>query len=340
MRRRTQGPWSGRSGTLVPATAIAPAGILSGVITGRGIVPTHIRWRPALPRGRRQQEVTGQTMERFRSTWLALIGGALLIALSVSAAFGAPPASTQDETRGQTIAGFVHELVFGTDEEEPPVAEDELECDLETDPECEVPEECDSVTGPDECEPVDEECDPETDAEACEVEEDAEEDADEEADDEDGEEADGNAHGQCVAEEASDKSDETEEDGNHGSVVSEAARDTCWTTGEDSEETDEEAADDEEDDDADSHGACVSAVAHDKGGENDPEGSEYRNHGERVSEAARLLCRDPDGEEEAEADGGDAASSEDQDGGSGKPERTGGGKPSWAGNGGRGGGRP
>ena len=55
-------------------------------------------------------------MQRLRSTWLALMGGALLVTLSVSAAFGAPPNDT-DGPRGQTIAGFVHELVFGSDEE-------------------------------------------------------------------------------------------------------------------------------------------------------------------------------------------------------------------------------
>ena len=64
-------------------------------------------------------------MQRFRSTWLALMGGALLIVLSVSAAFGANPSGTAEGTRGQTIAAFVHDLVFGSDE----LADDETEQD-------------------------------------------------------------------------------------------------------------------------------------------------------------------------------------------------------------------
>ncbi len=62
-------------------------------------------------------------MQRLRSTWLALVGGAFLVALSVSAAFGAPPSGTDDGPRGQTIAAFVHGLVVGTDEE----TDDDLE---------------------------------------------------------------------------------------------------------------------------------------------------------------------------------------------------------------------
>ena len=55
-------------------------------------------------------------MHKFRSTWLALIGGAFLVTLSISAAFGADPADETDGNRGQTIAAFVHTLVFGEDE--------------------------------------------------------------------------------------------------------------------------------------------------------------------------------------------------------------------------------
>ena len=53
-------------------------------------------------------------MRTFRRSWLALFGGILLLALSVSAAFGAKP-SGAESNRGQTVAAFVHELVFGTD---------------------------------------------------------------------------------------------------------------------------------------------------------------------------------------------------------------------------------
>ena len=51
-------------------------------------------------------------MQRFRNTWVALVGGALLLALSVSAAFGADPANS-DGNRGQSVAAFVHDMVFG-----------------------------------------------------------------------------------------------------------------------------------------------------------------------------------------------------------------------------------
>lgn len=72
-------------------------------------------------------------MQRLRSTWLALMGGALLVTLSVSAAFGAAPAGTNEGTRGQSIAAFVHELVFGSDEETDNDQEEEQEDDTEED---------------------------------------------------------------------------------------------------------------------------------------------------------------------------------------------------------------
>jgi len=277
-------------------------------------------------------------MERFRNTWVALLGGALLVTLSVSAAFGAGPSGTEDGTRGQTIAGFVHTLVFGSDEEEEPTTVEE--CDPATDPDgCEVVEECDPVTGPDECEPVEEECDPETDADACEV------DDEEQAEEEDGDEE-SDSHGACVSAVAHDKDGENDPEdadyANHGERVSEAARVLCWDDADGDEEPIEEEQTDEEDEESDSHGACVSAVAHDKDGENDPEDAEYRNHGERVSHAARVLCReDGDSEDAAEESDSETTSSEDEDGGKGKPEWAGNGKPESAGKGGhRGGGRP
>ena len=51
-------------------------------------------------------------MRTFRRSWLALFGGILLLALSVSAAFGAKP-SGAESNRGQTVAAFVHDVVFG-----------------------------------------------------------------------------------------------------------------------------------------------------------------------------------------------------------------------------------
>ena len=52
-------------------------------------------------------------MHTFRRSWLALLGGILLLALSVSAAFGAKP-SGAESNRGQTVATCVHDVVFGT----------------------------------------------------------------------------------------------------------------------------------------------------------------------------------------------------------------------------------
>jgi hypothetical protein len=151
-------------------------------------------------------------MQRLRSTWMALIGGILLVTLSISAAFGAPP-SGDDAPRGQTVAGFVHELVF--------------------------------------------------------------------------------------AEEAPDEEPQQEEEEEQEEELE--------------EELEEQQLNGEE---SDSHGACVSEVAHDKAGENDPEDAEYANHGERVSEAARFLCwgfevgadEDPEAEEEEEEEESDAGS--------------------------------
>jgi hypothetical protein len=243
-------------------------------------------------------------MQRLRSTWIALIGGALLITLSVSAAFGAVPANTREATRGQTIAAFVHELVFGAEE----APEDEAELEEE-----ELDEEADALQEPED------ELDDERTAEA-------------------------DAHGECVSEVAQDAEAVGGLNENHGGAVSEAARVTCWDADEDPELADPEE-DDEELEEADTHGACVSAVAQDKsalGGKND-------NHGGAVSEAARETCRDDaeDLDDEAaldeEADELDEASIE-SDKAAAKAERAaardaakadrGTGKPSWAGNGG------
>lgn len=54
-------------------------------------------------------------MRRFRTHWLALLGAALLLALSVSSAFGAHP--EHSDNRGNQVSSFVHELLFGTDED-------------------------------------------------------------------------------------------------------------------------------------------------------------------------------------------------------------------------------
>lgn len=209
-------------------------------------------------------------MKRMRTTWMALMGGILLVTLSVSAAFGAPPTAADGQNRGQTVAGFVHELVFGQDtpDEDPTEEEQEEEVsDEESDEEDSEEDESDELV---------------TDEEQ------------EESEEEGGEESD--SHGACVSEIAHDKAGENDpEDAeyrNHGERVSEAARVTCWDT-DDEEDADEDVVEDEEQEESeesDAHGACVAEAAHDKAGENDPEDAEYRNHGARVSEAALFLC--------------------------------------------------
>lgn len=184
-------------------------------------------------------------MQRFRSTWLALMGGALLVTLSISAAFGADPSGTGDDARGQTIAAFVHQLVFGSD--------DEVEQDEES-PEEELEEE---LEGADD---LDEDESDETD-ETDEVDE-------------------VDAHGECVSEVARDKHASAEAGANHGTVVSEAAGVTCWEV-DDEEAEDTDPEEDEEFTGADSHGACVSEVARDKSAIGGPN----NNHGGAVSEA-------------------------------------------------------
>jgi hypothetical protein len=135
-------------------------------------------------------------MSQFRTRWLALVGAMLLVALSASSAFGAHPSHA--ENRGNAVSSFVHDLLFGTDEE----PEQEEEGDEE-----------------------------EGDEEEGDEEEGDEEEGDEEEGDEDSEFAN---HGQCVREVAM----SLEVGGlneNHGGAVSEAARFTCWEPAEDGE---------------------------------------------------------------------------------------------------------
>ena len=149
-------------------------------------------------------------MQRLRSTWLALMGGALLVTLSVSAAFGAPPTG-EDAPRGQTVAGFVHELVFGeeTDEtaDETEDETDETLVEDETDEsDTEVVDSGAVLTDPDE----------EGDVEALLLEE--REVPEEFAN-----------HGECVSTATQDEEGfEASEAENKGEWVSEHARFTCW----------------------------------------------------------------------------------------------------------------
>ncbi|MGI8657777.1 MAG: hypothetical protein ACR2K4_03265 [Candidatus Limnocylindria bacterium] len=188
-------------------------------------------------------------MQRLRSTWLALIGGAILVTLSVSAAFGSAPSASAEGTRGQTIAGFVHGLLFdgGTlDDGEDPEA-----CDLEEDAEDEAEDQEPGASAEDveECEAEESGCDveePTADAPAgsfgavLESEDcDADEDGDEEEQAGEADSASDGTHGACVSEVARDKDAVGGKNDNHGGAVSEAARVTCHEDG--SEEAADEA---------------------------------------------------------------------------------------------------
>jgi hypothetical protein len=176
-------------------------------------------------------------MSHFRTRWLALVGAMLLVALSASSAFGAHPSHA--ENRGNAVSSFVHDLLFGTDEE----PEQEEEADEEGDDEGE------------------------------------EENLDEEEQSEEGEEDSEFAnHGQCVREVAWSLEVGGLND-NHGGAVSEAARFTCWEPAEDGEGEGEEGEEGEtesleSDGSDDSAGPGRSAQAHANApGKNKPEAS-------------------------------------------------------------------
>ena len=133
-------------------------------------------------------------MHRFRSIWLALMGGAVIVTLSLSVALGADPADETDGNRGQTISGFVHSLIFAQDD---PADDETVDEDQDEDEDSDEDTEEDS----DEADEADEDLD-----------EDTEEDADE-ADEADEEDTEGDSEAREVPEEFA----------NHGECVSEAA---------------------------------------------------------------------------------------------------------------------
>lgn len=128
-------------------------------------------------------------MTRLRTHWLALLGGALLLALSVSSAFGAKPVG-DGPNRGQEVSTFVHELLFGS--EEPEEQPDEEEVD-------------------------------ETDEEVVNEEEVVAEEEVVEA-----EQVTGAEHGACVSAAAWEPDEVGGANENHGGFVSLEARYTCW----------------------------------------------------------------------------------------------------------------
>jgi hypothetical protein len=148
----------------------------------------------------------------------------LLVALSVSSAFGADPADDADKNHGQQVSDFVHSLLFGdpaSDDEDATEDEDTAEDEDVTEDEDTAEEEVDSA-------------------------------------DEDTQDGEWANHGECVADMAT--SDETGgPKDTHGWAVSDAARYTCW--GEESQAEDTEAEDTEVTS-AEEHGN--SANAHNK----------------------------------------------------------------------------
>ncbi|MGI8999895.1 MAG: hypothetical protein ACR2GO_09340, partial [Candidatus Limnocylindria bacterium] len=183
-------------------------------------------------------------MQRFRSTWLALIGGALLVTLSISAAFGAAPSGTTDATRGQTIAAFVHELVFGSaDQNDDELGQEDENLDENESDETDETDETDELAEDSHGECVSEVArDKEASAESgenngtvvseaarvtCWEPDDEEDLTDPEEDEEDVTEEveDIDSHGACVSEVARDKSAIGGKNDNHGGAVSEAAHD-------------------------------------------------------------------------------------------------------------------
>ena len=168
-----------------------------------------------------------------RAVWLALAAGALLVALSVSSAFGADPPD-DEKNHGQQVSEFVHSLLFGD-----PASNDEDEPG-------------DEETQDDEQTAEDEEA---TDEEAT------------------ARNADGppDNHGQCVRVVAM-SPDTGGPNDNHGGAVSEAARVTCWedSEGGDEEATDEESADGPPDNHGQC--VRVVAMSPDTGGPNDNHG--------------------------------------------------------------------
>lgn len=171
-------------------------------------------------------------MDRLRSSLLALMGGALLVTLSISAAFGVAPSETADATRGQAMAVSVHELVFddaleqededlGENESDEKAQTDELAADSHGKCVSEVArdKEASATSGEDHGTSVSEAarvtCVERAEKDLTDPEED-EAEANEDVPDDD-------SHGACVSEVARDKSAVSGESNNHGGAVSKAA---------------------------------------------------------------------------------------------------------------------
>src|SRR5688572_20257260 len=123
--------------------------------------------RPLCPERRTGRQLS--IMHRFRSIWLALMGGAVIVTLSLSVALGADPADETDGNRGQTISGFVHSLIFAQDD---PADDETVDEDQDED---EDSDEEDTEEDADEADEADEE---DTEEDADDADEDTEADAD------------------------------------------------------------------------------------------------------------------------------------------------------------------
>jgi hypothetical protein len=164
-------------------------------------------------------------MSRFRTHWLALLGGVTLLALSLSTAFGARP---EGDNFGSQVSAFVHSLQ-GDDEQTDEQADEESEGDTEDE---------------------------------AEVEEDTETEEDTEVEEEEGAPSD---HGQCVADVARHKEVVGPPNDNHGGAVSVAARDTCWGDGEEAADESADDSDDSEDSEVEGTSTEASTPGHGHG---------------------------------------------------------------------------
>ena len=217
-------------------------------------------------------------MSTFRRTWLALLGAILILTLSVSAAFGAKPSA--DSNRGQSVAAFVHDLIFGSEETDEEPTEDPAEDEDEDE---------------DEQEDSDEEDSDEEDSE----EEDSEEDAEEEDSDEEASEDETSErqvpeefanHGECVSAAAQDSDGFAESEAkNRGEWVSMHARYVCWGLEVPGEETDEESAEDA--DEAEEEGDADQASAKEQRKTDRDAAKAERKAGKAAAKAARKASK-------------------------------------------------
>lgn len=170
-------------------------------------------------------------MQRFRSTWLALIGAVLLITLSVSAAAAAKPSGTAEGTRGQTVAAFVHDLVFGSQTDDDEEDTEGGDADQEENSDEDTDEDLDEEVSEEDEELVDEDSERQVPEEFA-------------------------NHGECVSDathdtegfEEAQQSEESEVE-NFGDWVSTHARYVCWGLEAPGDEEEEEASATEDDED-------------------------------------------------------------------------------------------